>query len=468
MRKLQLPLAYFGSAFLLVTLISEAGVLIGLAGFIYLSVYCFVVSDLVRSKQMTFSMNLFLIFFGVGHVIKTAFVLLNKEIHQEIGWLTIGTFDFSIEAMSSLFLVELSTLLGGYICIKQFIKKRKVSRDVYFFTNSKNRSKGLLLAWCVLSVLLIALIDRLGFGQHGVQPGEDAALPYGIGGFLVYFRNVAIPALGLVFLQWYLYTHAKRRWVGYLAYILVALAFSIYSLSRSAFIIATIPLVLIYLSSRRISLKRVAISSLIAFVFVVSMAAVNEYRLTIYNADVDASSAAEVVLNAISVKQVLVIAGFIVDRIEGSRELMAVMSSDIKGLSSLFDVFYYGSSEVMESVMGFVPASEGMAFGITYGLSGLLFIGGSYLVVFFGTIAYLAALFAIERLFLNRGYVMASMYISFVIFVNIWGNMVWFFFVRFFFMAIFAYFIIRFIEKFILIQRPKRLAQLGSITPGRS
>jgi hypothetical protein len=455
MRKIQLFLAYLGSIFLFIVLAIEATAPVILVGFVYLITYCVIVSDLVKSGKMTFAMNFFLLFFGIGHVIKTGLVLLNKEIHQAVGWITIGTFDFSIEAMISLFIVEISMLLGGYFVIKIFTSNGKLLSKNYQYTISKKYSKILLLSWFVLSLFLILLINKLGFGQHGVAPSDEAALPYGIAGFLIYFRNLAVPALGLVFLQWYLKVGDRRRWVGYLVYTIVSMAIAIYSLSRSAFVGAMIPLIIVYINSKRISLRRVVAFLALAIALLSAMSLINNYRLTIYNKDIDTSNIFKI-LKELQLKEVISIVGFIVDRIEGSRELMAVISSDIKGLSSLFDTFFYGSEVVLESVMGFVPLSEGMAFGMTYGMAGLLFISGSYLVVFIGTIIYLTGLFYIERIFLMRGYVMASMFVSLVIFANIWGNMTWFFFVRFIFMSLFTYIIIRYIEKRMLRHRRKR------------
>jgi hypothetical protein len=122
--------------------------------------------------------------------------------------------------------------------------------------------------------------------------------------------------------------------------------------------------------------------------------------------------------------------------------------------------FLAASDQVIETkfiwapfLYGFIPTSEGFAFGMTYGLVGMLYISGSHMVVFFGTIFYLAALFSIERIFLRRGYITGSIFVSFIIFINIWGNMTWFFFFRFFFIAFFVYFMVKFFEALVLKRR---------------
>jgi hypothetical protein len=449
-RKIHLLLAYFSSLFLLTVLIIETDTLISLAGFVYLTVYCFIISNLAKSRKLTFSMNLFMVFFGIGHVIKTGFVLLNREIHQGISWVTIGAFDFSFEAMFGLFMVELSALLGGYVCIKLFLTKKSLSYDSNFKSVSRVKSQVLLFGWCVLSIVLIDFIDQLGFGQHGVQPPN--ALPYGIGGFLVYFRNVAIPLSGLVFLQWYMSVHDKQRWLGYAAYILVAISISYYSLSRSVFIVLIVPLLIVYIGSVRFSLKKAAIVGSIVLVFLISMSMVDAYRSGIYNAEISAFGISEII-STFSINEIFGRIAFIVNRIEGSRELMAVISSDIKEFSSLLKVVFLGGDDVMVSVYGFIPSAEGFAFGMTYGLVGMLYISGSHMVVFFGTMFYLAALFSIERIFLRQGYITGSIFVSFIIFINIWGNMIWFFFFRFFFIAFFVYFMVKFFEVLVLTRR---------------
>ncbi len=445
MRFIQSTLAFLASLFLFAVLVMETSALVVMAGFLYLSIYLFVAVNLFTSKKLTFAMHLFMIFFCIGHVIKTGTVILNKEIHAEIGWLTIGTFDFSIEAMTSLFMVETVTLIGGYFAIKKFLRKSFEFADIKQTFPFKRSTLLLLFIWFTFSIFLIIVISKLGFGAHGIQPSDDAALPFGIGGFLLYFRNLVVPSVGLVFLQWYARSNTSKKWVGYIAYIIVALTFSIYSLSRSAFVIAVIPLILFYVNNNAISLRRLVYLGFVAFILLASMSLVNRYRLSIYNLDTNIIGIIDL-LSEIRITEVLLILGFIVDRIEGSRELMAVISSDIKGVSSLLEVFFYGSDRIIESIMGFIPRSEGMAFGLTYGMAGLLFISGNYLVVFMGTIAYLSLLFYVERLFIKRGYVMASIYISFLLFVNMWGNMDWFFLTRFTFMAFFTYTAIRFIH----------------------
>jgi hypothetical protein len=246
--------------------------------------------------------------------------------------------------------------------------------------------------------------------------------------------------------------HDKQRWLGYGAYILVALSISYYSLSRGAFIVAIVPLLIVYIRSGRFSLKKAAIIGSIALVFLVSISMVGAYRSAIYYAETDAVGISEII-SGVSIKEIFGTVGFIVNRIEGSRELMAVISSDIKEFSSLLKVVFLDGDDVMESVYGFIPTSEGFAFGMTYGLVGMLYISGSHMVVFFGTIFYLAALFSIERIFLRRGYITGSIFVSFIIFINIWGNMTWFFFFRFFFIAFFVYFMVKFFEALVLKRR---------------
>lgn len=452
MKRVHSLIAYSSSFFLLASLISEADFLICLLGVLYLSIYCAVVTNVARHRQLTFSMNLFLVFFAVGHVIKTGYVLLNKQIHQHVGWLTIGDFDFSFGAMSSLFMVEVATLLGGYFCIKLFLASKREVAVFDLKMESNNRSKYILLIWFVTSIFLIYYIDKIGFGRHGVQPDESSALPFGIGGFLVYFRNMAVPILGLVFLQWYLLANNKSQWLGYLAYLIVAVLLSLYSLSRGMFVIAMMPMIVMYVSLRKFSPKIIITLCMVSIVFLISMALVNMYRLGIYNNEVDVIGISAIVSSVLSLDQIFVMIEAFVSRVEGSRELMAVISSDIKGVNSLYETFFFGSRDVIENVMGFYPEAEGFAFGITYGLSGLLFISGNYIIVFVGTFLYLVPLLVIERRFLNRGYNMASIFLSFIIFLNIWGNMTWFFFYRFYFMAVFIIIVIELVQRFIFVR----------------
>jgi hypothetical protein len=456
MKSAQIWLAFISSFFLLVVLVLKTSVLIASVGFMYLSVYFFVVCDLVKSSRMTFVMKLFLTFFAIGHVIKTGNVLLNKDMHVGVGWVTVGSFDYSTEMMSVLFFVELCTIVSAYFVFKFFLNRVNVSRDVHLDIKPGVKINYLMFIWAAVSALLIIFINSLGFGQHGMEPDPNNTLPYGIAGFLLYFRNLTIFSVGLALVELYLMSKNRQKSkIIFLLYILIAAIYSYYSLSRSAFIIITFPLIYYYLHGLKVSLISLLKSIAIFIALIVLVSLVNVYRLTIY-------SGVEInlidLMSSESLPNIFDILSFVLDRIEGSRELMAVIASDVKGLLSFYETFYTGSDRVMESVMGFLPTADGRAFGMTYGLVGLLFISGSYLLVLFGTAFYVTFLLIFERLFIRRGYTLASMYISFVMFVNVWGNMTWFFFVRFLFIVLLTYFIINILVHRLIIFRHKRIS----------
>ncbi|SCY90350.1 hypothetical protein [Desulfoluna spongiiphila] len=232
-------------------------------------------------------------------------------------------------------------------------------------------------------------------------------------------------------------------------YSIVAFYYSFESLSRSAMVVVILPLIYLYIKRYKF---RYTFSTIFRFALIFSLLllvviAVGKYRLTFYNNDgpVDGNQISFIIsiISNLELKEFLLFPTFLIHRIEGSRELMAVISSNVLGLKSLYLALFVGDQEIMKSVMGFIPLAEGKAFGMTYGLFGMLYLSKSLLVVFFGVGFYIWFLQTIERLFLKRGYEATSFFVSFILFVNVWGNMTWFFMFRFSFILIFLYLFVR-------------------------
>jgi len=440
MRLAQRLLVWVSSFAMLSVLIIKEDVLILISGLAYLILVNFIFYDLTRLKRNSIIQTLFVIFFSIGHVLKTAFVLTNVELYKVSGWNAVGSFDFGPGAMGELFAVQGAGILGAYLSFKLFwqskknrvIFKRKQTRK-----NSIVNSKILLMIWFLFAIYIIFLIYNLGFGMHGLK-AENNGLPSGVAGFLLYVRNVFIFGVGLMLLDRIFQFAGKKDFYLFIClYLMVALYFSIASLSRSAFVGVFLPLVYSWYINKKPRLSISLLFKIISlfFLFMATASIVNIYRSTLYSNEASSSNLSFAVILAITGKvdylNILVFAEFLVNRIEGSRELMAVISSDLSSPWAFFIEFSGGNSGIMGNVMGFTPTAKGKAFGMTFGLLGLLYLSKSIILVFIGVATFIWGLLNVERLFRRRGYLATSFFVCFTLFVNVWGNMQWFFMYRF-------------------------------------
>lgn len=462
MTRIQRWLAW-GSSFALFYALLETGDLsIIISGLIYLCIYNIIVYNLTRSTVKSVVQNLFILFFSIGHVFKTSIVLSNMDLYKDVGWYTVGSFDFSALMMLELFVVQAVGVLGAFLAFKWFFKSRQ-NRLIYAAPHVGRSFRinpyELMVAWFLFAVFLIYLVQKLGFGMHGLAVAEDSRLPFKLGGLLLYMRNVFLFGVGLALFDVLVQSGYRAKVMLFcVLYFVVALYYSLASLSRSAMAVTMFPLIYLWIKSNKA--KRIFSKAFkfawIALLLVFVAITVNQYRVRLYGGDVVLDeNRPGIILETISnldFKEFLFFSDFFVNRIEGSRELMAVISSNVSGLKSLWSTFYNSNDgEILESVMGFLPIAEGRAYGMTYGLFGLLYLSKNLLVVFFGVAFYVWFLLVIERLLLKRGYVATSFFISFVFFINVWGNMVWFFMFRFVAILLILYvFVVFVMERFFL------------------
>ncbi|SCY90343.1 hypothetical protein SAMN05216233_1392 [Desulfoluna spongiiphila] len=186
-------LALVSSLFLFYILCGTLNLSIILGGFIYLSIYNSIVYILTRLAVKSVVQNLFILFFSIGHVFKTSVVMGNVEFYNAVGWNTVGSFDFSVQMMLNLFLVETVGLLGAFVVFSGYCHSAR-NRIIYSSSNL-NRSFRvnpyiLMAIWFISSVFIVYLVQKLGFGKHGLAVPAACKLPFKLGGLLLYVRNV--------------------------------------------------------------------------------------------------------------------------------------------------------------------------------------------------------------------------------------------------------------------------------------
>jgi len=439
-----------GSSFILfLSLVINTTITVAIIGIAYLLFVNIILFEIIKISKQSIVGVLFVIFFSIGHILKTGVVLANHETYKVIGWNTIGSFEFDTFNMTELFAVQLAGILGAYFSFKWLINGNHRAENYYKSIDTiKCRVNRITLAlvWSVTAICLIAYMMIIGIGMHGLEPQQNS-LPAGVAGLLLYLRNIFIISVGLMLLD-RIYQQGKRPdyIVFIFLYLVVILFLSVASLSRGIILVSFLPVVYAWFLYNKPKIRfKLLIKLLILMIpiyYIFNL--VNLYRLEFYN---------DSVLNVIeglrralkgeskfTFDNILLFFDFLVMRVEGSRELMAVISAELNGSWIFIKSFLYGDSTTMESVMGFLPTAEGKAFGMTYGLIGFLYLSKNIFLVFFGVSFYMAYLIYIERLFVKKRYYATSLYITFTLFLNVWGNMDWFFMFRFTFVVLLTYF----------------------------
>ena len=425
--------------FFLSIIIYTNDIVILLASITYLLIYVLSILKISKIPNLTFGMSLFIILFGIGHIIKTGYIFFNIDEAKTLSYFTVNQFDFSYSSISTLLFIQSLVLIAAYFCIN-FFSKFKFDYNYELLITGKGRHIILFLIWILLSISIILLLEKYGYGKHGLKPSGN--LPNIVGGFLVYFRDFTIPILGLIFLQWNFSLFPKFKWFFIIIYLLIIIMITIYGLSRASLIISIIPLFLLFLRENNILSSQIKILITFIFSFFLVFSLMNIYRSQFYYGP------SLLNFDFLSFNIFLSFIETIIKRIEGSSELMAVISSDINNLTDFKNYFFNlsPSNEVVENVFGFNPQVSGKAYGVSYGLAGMLFLSGSFLMVFFGTIFFLSIIFICEIFLLNRNYIFASVFITLKLILIVWSNMKAFFIFRYLFIIFFTILLITMIR----------------------
>ena len=105
--------------------------------------------------------------------------------------------------------------------------------------------------------------------------------------------------------------------------------------------------------------------------------------------------------------------------------------------------------EICPAIFGFLPISdETRAFGKSFGMWGYLFLSGSYLVVYFGTILIVSFIICFEEVFIRRGVYSVALLFSILVGFGLWvGSLSVFFVSRYTVSLIFCYMVVLFFIK---------------------
>jgi hypothetical protein len=454
--------AWVSSAILVSSLATNCDFAITMVGLAYLAIFLIVVYLLTEKSQPELTIILFVGLFSIGHVIKTGIILSNRVSYSLGGWQTIGSFNFSFAEMCDLFFVQGSGLLGSLLAYRLSSRfwKSQLSRthNTFIPTNYGGPSNSLVWSWFFLGILLFYIMAKLNIGRHGMENSEEGRLPYHLSGLMLYLRNFVFFSFGCILMD--LSLRSRTRYKFYLVLIMFAIATligAITSLSRSFVAGPLLPIVYYYLQRTTALIKlRNAVIVLVPFVLILVISSfVNLHRTSVYSGD--ESNIEESIENFSDPSKLvdrLLTLDFLISRIEGSRELMAVIASDLKGIGTFWQIFMGTYETLNEDIFGFSVQVLGRSYGMTLGMLGLFYTSQSYLIVFLGSFAYIFMVLSIEHKLKSLRWDITSNFIVLVIISNVWGNMVFFFFIRYFVSLAILYCL----AKQVILSRPYHLA----------
>ena len=423
----------------------------------------------VSTIQRTFvSPVIMVLLFGIGFLSKLAVNVYNHSELAIFGWEAIGSFSFSFAEFLELYIIILIGFLGflvGLISFKYvFLKNKRVRmkkqiriRNLYF--------KALIIGWFVAFLVLILLMKQLGIAVHGFAAEEEQRLPFKLLGIMVYLRGIFFPVIGVVLLD---IAHTKReKNIFYLIVVLFAgltglIAF--FSLSRGAIFIPAMIIILYMVANRHefgLKTRHLFCGSVVLFILLGGAGIIEASRNIIYqegrhayNLNLLYSIWEAFHLNSIF----LFLWSALTSRIEGSRELMAVMSSSLTGIYTFFHVFFStGDVNIPINVYGINIQAQERAYGMTIGMLGSLYTSKSLLLVFIGTMLQTYLFLLVEYIFSVRGFRITGFYLAGTWIIIIWMNITSFFFFRYFMITLLLLFTVNFLNNrfiFKAVQRP--------------
>jgi hypothetical protein len=313
---------------------------------------------------------------------------------------------------------------------------------------SGGRVRILIWLWLAGSLFLMLLMWNLGIGRGGLM--NETILPFKLAGIMVYSRNFLIPFIGIVFLEMCLRNN-QNKLVWKILFMLIFLGGvgSITAMSRSYFFFTVLP-PLFYLTLKtdwskwnRGTLVLLVLSCVIAAIFMVTL--VQALRGIGYTGDrlsLGLLRTDHGALNMTEGAEKLV--SLAITRVIGLQELLRVYDAEINDIRAPISVFIGRNkpyiSFLLSQVTGRSFESDGFtAFGYGYGLWGMWFMSGSYLLVFLASSVFSLLVILVEELFLRKGAQLCALYLSLTLTMWTWGGVYLFFLNRAVIMVMICY-----------------------------
>lgn len=400
-------------------------------------------------------------FYILGYMLSFAQVVLNKDNVLRVGFGAIGDFMFT-DSSFILFLLVVVAGMGGVLTAtlvseRIFTRNRGGEADEINSFNgfSEKRLYKWIFVWGIFSLCLMLVMWSLEIGRTGLM--GKTQLPFRLVGILLYVKMIFVPFCGTLFLDICLRRGRRRPAILILTLLIIIGAIgSLGATSRGTFVFTVFPaIVFLLFTSHRNNLNQKlfvvfsSISVLLAGVvaFVVEVVRGFVFSKMTWNLTNSMSLLKDIELEDVKAFEMIqTLLSLMTERIGGARELMAVVASNVSGISIPVQMFMGSidpemSASITNSVMGFVPYSdETVGFGITFGMWGQLFLSRSYLVVFLGTILLVATIICFEEVFLRKGLRSIALLFAILLGFQFWGSASMFVLSRFTAITLICYF----------------------------
>ncbi|MCK5580890.1 MAG: hypothetical protein KAJ18_06415 [Candidatus Omnitrophica bacterium] len=361
------------------------------------------------------------LFYFFGYAISLGAILHNKNSIPRTGFMSIGNFDFSASEYFNVALViffGMSGVVLSTILAEKLFGKSFSAKDILATTPSKKKLCLAVLAWFFMSIAIIAITSELNIGRVGLTDGSK--LPFKIAGFLYYSRKITVPLLGLFFLQICVKSNfIKLTYLTLISILVIAALGALTSLSRYLFAFTAFPpLIFLLLAQKEDKWKKsitiqYTIVCIIVGIFIFPKIQ-NLRNIAYQGQDIRISRliTPPKVPPTISVPKIKIskspeiFFSLATIRLTGIRELLAVTSSGVGYVKAPYDIFMGNSNlsgPICNRVFGFeLHNKNGLAFGISYGLWGQLYLTKKLMCVFIGTVVLLFPSFCFEHFFASK------------------------------------------------------------------
>lgn len=429
------------------------GVMLASIGFFSLFIY-------TKRRRRYYTPLIITIFYFMGYLLSSSNILLNKVNISRTGFGAIGSFMFTDSNFLTLFLVIFAGMSG--IMTVTLIAEKIFRHGRFIFTSKEMGSYFLpkkqlcmwICLWFCFSVVVLIVMWHLEIGCLGLKP--KTRLPFRLVGLFIYLRSIFIPFCGLLFLDICLRSGWKRLGSMVLVLlIIIGIIGSLSAASRGVVVFTVFPAILFLLFtsrgnnlSQKLFVRFFAISFIctLVVIFIVGFERNIAYGTISWNLSDAKNLLTNLNLHEFDFLEAVVsFMALATDRIGGIRDLMAVASSNVSGIEIPVKLFMGTlgrnlSSSICYSVKGFNPiTSGGLAFGITYGMWGQLFLSKSYLAVYLGTVLLVGIIICLEEVFLRKGLHSVALLVSILLGIQFWGTASMFILSRFVVMLLICY-----------------------------
>jgi hypothetical protein len=358
------------------------------------------------------------IFYLFGYLIAFAILLLNKNTSLIAGNYIDSFFSFTSAQVFSIISITITgvfAVIFATLVFEKFFSKTQIKKDNNYLKLSMNT----IYLWFFLSCALLVVMWVLGVGRGGLQ--NSTLLPFRLAGIMVYARNFLVPFVGTFFFGIYMCNNPRLALHIFRLIVCLGILATVTSLSKSIFIFYCAPTVLFvfFTLGRKEWLYRVflrySLLTLVLFSFLIVFLETLR-TLGYHNQNINLISQLSLLEFSDMKTGFLRILTLSISRIIGLKELILINSSTLFDSKGPLMVFFENTeyiNSVLLDVFNIIPQNDGFtSTGIGFGLWGMLYLGGSLLMVFGGTfLLYLFPLF-VEEVFLRENEKILSLFFS--------------------------------------------------------